>query len=147
MWESPIKEYARKHPNCSLQEYCEYLDRIEKERIEKEKYKEEENNKLLKSFKEKCFRIEFNSEVIGYFKLNKDITVYRDSLTEDFYKIHISSNEVIMEFEKKRVINRLWLPGQSNEKCTIIPEETFNKIVNLYQEMCLTANKIKNLEL
>lgn len=27
------------------------------------------------------------------------------------------------------------------------PEETFNKIVNLYQEMYLTANKIKNLEL
>lgn len=27
MWsrESPMKEYARKHPGCSLQEYCEYL--------------------------------------------------------------------------------------------------------------------------
>lgn len=30
MWsrESPMKEYARKHPGCSLQEYCEYLDNI-----------------------------------------------------------------------------------------------------------------------
>jgi hypothetical protein len=26
-----MKEYARKHPGCSLQEYCEYLDNIARE--------------------------------------------------------------------------------------------------------------------
>lgn len=33
MWsrESPMKEYARKHPGCSLQEYCEYLVAREEE--------------------------------------------------------------------------------------------------------------------
>lgn len=30
MWENPMKEYVRKYPGCSLQEYCEYLDKNEK---------------------------------------------------------------------------------------------------------------------
>lgn len=41
MWsrESPMKEYARKHPGCSLQEYCEYLDNIAREEAEKKETK------------------------------------------------------------------------------------------------------------
>lgn len=31
MWnENPMKVYAKKHPGCSLQEYCDYLDREER---------------------------------------------------------------------------------------------------------------------
>ena len=40
MWlrESLMKEYARKHPGCSLQEYCEYLDNIAREDIKEDFY-------------------------------------------------------------------------------------------------------------
>lgn len=42
------------------------------------------------------------------------------------------------------MINRQWLPGQGSEKCTIVPEELFNKVVEYYQEM---AEKIRDREL
>lgn len=33
MWnENPMKIYAKNHPGCSLQEYCEHLDREEQKR-------------------------------------------------------------------------------------------------------------------
>lgn len=58
MWsrESPMKEYARKHPGCSLQEYCEYLDNIAREEAERRRLKEEENNQLLKVLRENAFK-------------------------------------------------------------------------------------------
>lgn len=52
-----------------------------------------------------------------------------------------------MSLEKKRMINRQWLPGQGSEKCTIVPEELFNKVVKYYQEMCTMAEKIRDGEL
>lgn len=45
------------------------------------------------------------------------------------------------------MINRQWLPGQGSEKCTIVPEELFNKVVEYYQEMCTMAEKIRDREL
>lgn len=33
------------------------------------------------------------------------------------------------------------------EKCTIVPEELFNKVVKYYQEMCTMAEKIRDGEL
>lgn len=144
MWsrESPMKEYARKHPGCSLQEYCEYLDNIAREEAERRRLKEEENNQLLKSFEGKCFQINFNRQSFGYFKITKDITALREDVKEDFYEVFIDSNTTRISLEKKRMINRQWLPGQASEKCTIVPEELFN--VKYYQEMCTMAEKIRD---
>lgn len=89
MWsrESPMKEYARKHPGCSLQEYCEYLDNIAREEAERRRLKEEENNQLLKSFEGKCFQINFNRQSFGYFKITKDITADKSKFSiEEFSK-------------------------------------------------------------
>lgn len=149
MWprESPMREYARKHPGCSLQEYCEYLDNIAREEAERKRLKEEENNQLLKSFEGKCFQINFNGQSFGYFKITKDITAFREDVKEDFYEVFISSDTTRISLEKKRIINRLWLPGQGSEQCTIIPEELFNKVVKYYQEMCAMAEKIRDREL
>lgn len=114
MWsrESPMKEYARKHPGCSLQEYCEYLDNIAE--AERRRLKEEENNQLLKSFEGKCFQINFNRQSFGYFKITKDITAFREDVKEDFYEVFIDSNTTRISLEKKRMINRQWLPGQES---------------------------------
>lgn len=114
MWsrESPMKEYARKHPGCSLQEYCEYLDNIAREEAERRRLKEEENNQLLKSFEGKCFQINFNRQSFGYFKITKDITAFREDVKEDFYEVFIDSNTTRISLEKKRMINRQWLPGR-----------------------------------
>ena len=149
MWsrESPMKEYARKHPGCSLQEYCEYLDNIAREEAERRRLKEKENNQLLKSFEGKCFQINFNRQSFGYFKITKDITAFREDIKEDFYEVFIDSNTTRIGLEKKRMINRYWLPGQGSEKCTIVPEELFNKVVEYYQEMCTMAEKIRDREL
>lgn len=116
MWsrESPMKEYARKHPGCSLQEYCEYLDNIAREEAERRRLKEEENNQLLKSFEGKCFQINFNRQSFGYFKITKDITALREDVKEDFYEVFIDSNTTRISLEKKRLINRQWLPGQGS---------------------------------
>ena len=142
-----MKEYARKHPGCSLQEYCEYLDNIAREEAERRRLKEEENNQLLKSFEGKCFQINFNRQSFGYFKITKDITAFREDVKEDFYEVFIDSNTTRISLEKKRMINRQWLPGQGSEKCTIVPEELFNKVVKYYQEMCTMAEKIRDGEL
>lgn len=144
---SPMSEYARKHPGCSLQEYCEYLDNIAREEAERRRLKEEENNQLLKSFEGKCFQINFNRQSFGYFKITKDITALREDVKEDFYEVFIDSNTTRISLEKKRMINRQWLPGQGSEKCTIVPEELFNKVVKYYQEMCTMAEKIRDGEL
>lgn len=41
MWnENPMKVYAKKHPGCSLQEYCDHLDREEQERRDAKKREE-----------------------------------------------------------------------------------------------------------
>lgn len=111
------------------------------------KQKEEENNQLLKSFEGKCFQINFNRQSFGYFKITKDITAFREDIKEDFYEVFIDSNTTRIGLEKKRMINRYWLPGQGNEKCTIVPEELFNKVVEYYQEMCTMAEKIRDREL
>lgn len=102
MWsrESPMKEYARKHPGCSLQEYCEYLDNIAREEAERRRLKEEENNQLLKSFEGKCFQINFNRQSFGYFKITKDITALREDVKEDFYEVFIDSNTTRISLEK-----------------------------------------------
>ena len=86
MWsrESAMKEYARKHPGCSLQENSEYLDNIAREEAERRRRKEEENNQLLKSFEGKCFKINFNRQSFGYVKRTKDTTALREAVKEDF---------------------------------------------------------------
>lgn len=75
------------------------------------KQKEEENNQLLKSFEGKCFQINFNRQSFGYFKITKDITALREDVKEDFYEVFIDSNTTRISLEKKRMINRQWLPG------------------------------------
>lgn len=144
---NPMKEYAKKHPGCSLEEYCEYLDNIAKEQAERERLKEEENKQLLKSFEGKCFQINFNEQSFGYFKITKDITAPREDIREDFYEVFIDSNIVRIGLEKKRMIYRQWLLGQGNKRCMIVPEELFDKVVKYYQEMCATAEKIRDREL
>ena len=103
MWsrESPMKEYARKHPGCSLQEYCEYLDNIAREEAERRRLKEEENNQLLKSFEGKCFQINFNRQSFGYFKITKDITALREDVKEDFYEVFIDSNTTRISLKRR----------------------------------------------
>lgn len=117
MWsrESPMKEYARKHPGCSLQEYCEYLDNIAREEAERRRLKEEENNQLLKSFEGKCFQINFNRQSFGYFKITKDITAFREDVKEDFYEVFIDSNTTRISLEKKRKIFRKVFRNMSPE--------------------------------
>ena len=44
------------------------------------------------------------------------------------------------------MINRQWLPGQGSEKCTIVPEELFNKVVKYYQETRTMAHKTRDGE-
>lgn len=63
------------------------------------------------------------------------------------YEVFIDSNTTRIGLEKKRMINRQWLPGQGSEKCAIVPEELFNKVVKYYQEMCAMAEKIRDREL
>lgn len=128
-------------PGCSLQEYCEYLDNIAREEAERRRLKEEENNQLLKSFEGKCFQINFNRQSFGYFKITKDITAFREDIKEDFYEVFIDSNTTRIGLEKKRMMAS-WAG-----KCTIVPEELFNKVVKYYQEMCTMAEKIRDGEL
>jgi hypothetical protein len=151
MWsrESPMKEYARKHPGCSLQEYCEYLDNIAREEAERRRLKEEENNQLLKSFEGKCFKIDFNGMSTMFFRLTSDPTDPRSSrIEEDAYSVYIDSSKVHMELEKKRYIDVMWLPGQeewygNSHKVFQISEEDFNKVVEKYNEMVKVAKEIK----
>lgn len=50
MWnENPMKIYAKKHPGCSLQEYCEYLDKEEQERSDAKRREEEKEKSCLKA--------------------------------------------------------------------------------------------------
>lgn len=102
------KSNARKHPGCSLQEYCEYLDNIAREEAERRRLKEEENNQLLKSFEGKCFQINFNRQSFGYFKITKDITALREDVKEDFYEVFIDSNTTRISLEKKRMSMASW---------------------------------------
>lgn len=149
MWyrEGSMEEYARKYPGCSLKEYCNYLKKVAEAESEVKRLKEEENNNLLKSFEGKCFRIDFNRSCIGYFKITKDITASRE-IKEDFYEVYIGDEIIKVCFAKKRFINRQWLPEQGGgQKCEIISEEIFNKIVKYYQGMCDMAEKIKDMQL
>ena len=67
---------------------------------------------------------------------------------DDYQTFEIDVNPITrIGLEKKRMINRQWLPGQGSEKCAIVPEELFNKVVKYYQEMCAMAEKIRDREL
>lgn len=133
MWsrESPMKEYARKHPGCSLQEYCEYLDNIAREEAERRRLKEEENNQLLKSFEGKCFQINFNRQSFGYFEITKDITAFREDVKEDFYDeeiIAIDKKLGIVVTKENNEVNYYWVKDP-NSKPSLYRRGTYNSLV------------------
>lgn len=150
MYESPIEKYAREHPGCSLEEYCNYVRKAKEKEIEAEKLQEEEINNLLKSFTGKCFRIDFNGTSISYFKITKDISIYKKftEVTEDFYSIFADSRITKIAIEKQRIVNYNWLLNKDTyTKCKVISEEVFNTIVKYCQEMHTMVEKLKNEEL
>ena len=152
MWnENPMKVYAKKHPGCSLQEYCDYLDREEQERRDTKRREEEKREELFKSYVGKCFRINFNNYSFMYFQLTKE---FGNScmVNEDCYEVYIDSEETRITYSKQRMLNIAWFPGnmlydRSVIDCSIIPDEAFEKIRNYYREMVNIAPKIKNIEL
>lgn len=153
MWnENPMKVYAKNHPGCSLQEYCEYLDGEEQKRRDAKKAEDEENERVLKSYVGKCFRIDFNGQSFMYFRLSKEFGNHTTA-NEDCYEVYISSNEIRISYSKQRAVNVYWVfpkdPYYSNSvrKCEMISDETFDKIRNYYEEMINMAPKIKDMEL
>lgn len=152
MWnENPMKVYAKKHPGCSLQEYCDYLDREEQERRDTKRREEEKREELLKSYVGKCFRINFNGQAFIYFRLTKKFgNSYR--VHEDCYEVYIDSKETRVIYSKQRMLNIAWFPGnilydRSGVECQIIPDEVFENICNYYKEMVNVAPKIRDMKL
>ena len=149
MWgrKSPIEEYLDKHPDSTLREYNEY---VKEEELKRHQEKVDNRHKaLLKSYIEKCFKIDFNGMSTMFFRLTSDPTDPRSSrIEEDAYSVYIDSSKVHMELEKKRYINVMWLPGQeewygNSHKVFQISEEDFNKVVEKYNEMVKVAKEIK----
>lgn len=147
--EMPEERYAREHPGCSLDDYCKYLNEIKKAEEDRKRQEKEEHDKLLQSFIGKAFRVKFNGESFGYFKITEDIvTSLEHCFHEDFYSVFIKGSKIFsIGFENKRIINKSWLPGQQYAICELIPDEIFDKIVEYYEELQITANKIRDMEL
>lgn len=152
MWnENPMKVYAKKYPGCSLQEYCDYLDRKEQERRDTKRREEEKREELLKSYVGKCFRINFNGQAFTYFRLTKEFgNSY--SVHEDCYEVYIDSKETRIIYSKQRMLNIAWFPGsilydRSGVECQIIPDEVFENICNYCKEMVNVAPKIRDVKL
>lgn len=150
MWnENPMKKYAKEHPSCTLKEYCDYLDEVEQKRKEELKREQEEKQEILRSFTNKCFKLNFNGNSILYFKITKDITTLRNGLTVDAYQIYEDKCKMSMSFEAGRIINISWLPDQSVHagirSCNIISEEVFNKIVENFEDMKKKVREMKEV--
>lgn len=151
MWnENPMKKYAREHPSCTLKEYCDYLDEVEQKRKEELKREQEEKQEILRSFTNKCFRLDFNGNCVLYFKITKDLTTLRESLKVDAYEVYEDQYSTSMRFESDRFINLSWLPGQDKynsavRSCNIIPEEVFNKIVENFEDMKKKVREMKEV--
>lgn len=150
MWnENPMKKYASEHPGCTLEDYCNYLDEIEQKRREEKKKEEKQKEEALKSFTNKCFKLNFNGDSILFFKITKDITTLRESLKVDAYQVYENRHDVSMSFEAGRIINPLWLPNQSVHSgiryCNIIPEEVFNNIVKNFEDMKEKVRAMKEI--
>lgn len=113
---------------------------------------DEENERILKSYVGKCFRIDFNGQSFMYFRLSKEFGNHT-TVNEDCYEVYISSNEIRISYSKQRAVNVYWVfpkdPYYSNSvrKCEMISDETFDKIRNYYEEMINMAPKIKSMEL
>lgn len=62
MWgrKSPIEEYLDKHPDSTLREYNEYVKEEERKRHQEKVDSDNRHKALLKSYIEKCFKIDFN---------------------------------------------------------------------------------------
>ena len=144
-----IDNYLNNHPNSSLEDFREYLNTIESERIKSLKDSENRHRELIKSFENKCFRIDFNSQSVLYFKIKENI-LNVSPIKVDAYNVLINSDNISMSLEKGRVINLCWFPGQeewfgaSNEKSEIISDDCFNKIVNEYNIFFDMAKRVKD---
>lgn len=149
MWnENPMKKYASEHPSCTLKEYCDYLDEVEQKRREEREREDKEKQELLRSFTNKCFRLDFNGNCVLYFKVTQDLTSLREYLKVDAYEVYEDQSKTSMLFEAGRFINLLWLPGVDKHNstvrsCKIISEELFNNIVEDFENMKKKAKVLK----
>lgn len=138
IYKTPMEKYSEEHPGCSLQEYCDYLRKIEESKLEEKKLEEERINNRLKSFSGKCCRVDFGKTSFGYFRAAENIT---GSFDARFYEVFTAKRNVIkIIVEEKRKVPRSWLLEQNGvTKCEIISEETFDKIVEWFQGVCNEA--------
>lgn len=151
---SPEEIYLENHPNSTLKEYIDYLHLEELKRSQELEESSRRHKELLASYIGKCFKIDFNGQSVIYFKLVTDL----DNLISGghaylpTYEVYISSDKISMGFEPKRFINLMWFPnqecwyGRNNNKATIISEESYNKIVSIYENVIEAAEEVKSIK-
>lgn len=141
-------DYAKEHPNCSLNEYMEYLKQMAKESALRQQAEEDRINDYLKNSVGKCFKIVFNSQSTLYFRLtNKDVNLRARSVNEDSYMIYISNDDYKLEFEAERVINLAWITKKDTvAQAFIISDEDFKKIEDTYKAMFSAIKEIQDMK-
>lgn len=138
-----MEDYARVHPNVTLEEYVEHVKNIEKA-LENEEIERQHN--ILNWYKElegRYFVINFNGNAFIALYVNKWPDLQYDN-EYDCYEILLRESKLYLE---KRSINRQWFcnPYEYNDKytkCYEITKEEFESIKEKASKVKETVNSI-----
>lgn len=146
---SEEEQYLETHPDSTLKEYIDFLKEEQKKKklfLDESKKRHEE---LLNSYIGKCFKVNFNGSCVIYFKITTPIT--QNTLVTS-YELYTDKDRTYMSLDTNRYINERWLPNQEEwysssyvQSSSIISEESFNKIVSMYENMVESVKEIKNI--